>query len=82
MASPTEVELAPTFYDWQSNMGQRNFTAVWPDGYAVVAYTQSLEEGSMADRGTGLSVYDPATGEWEFTETHADRRMDIHRRSC
>lgn len=68
MASPSETELAPTFYDWQTNQGPRNFTAVWPDGYAVVAYTQSLEEGSMSDRGTGLSIFDPATGEWTFTE--------------
>ncbi len=68
MASPSETELSPTYYDWQSNMGARNFTAVWPDGYAVVAYTFSLEEGSMSDRGTGLSIYDPATGEWTYTE--------------
>ena len=68
MSAPSETELSPTYYDWQSNMGARNFTAVWPDGYAVVAYTFSLEEGSMNDRGTGLSIYDPATGEWSYTE--------------
>ncbi len=68
MASPTETELSPTYYDWQSNMGARNFTAVWPDGYAVVAYTFSLDDNTMPDRGTGLSIYDPATGEWTFTE--------------
>ena len=72
MASPSETELSPTYYDWQSNMGARNFTAVWPDGYAVVAYTFSLEEGSMSDRGTGLSIYDPATGEWTYTETRVE----------
>lgn len=72
MAAPTEVELSPTYYDWQSNMGPRNFTAVWPDGYAVVAYTFSLEEGGMADRGTGLSIFDPATGEWTYEQTRVE----------
>ena len=67
MANPIETELAQTYYDWQSNMGPRNFTAVWPDGYAVACYTQALST-DMADRGTGLSIYDPATGEWTFTD--------------
>lgn len=67
IANPIETELAQTYYDWQSNMGSRNFTAVWPDGYAVACYTQALSTG-MADRGTGLSIYDPATGEWTFTD--------------
>ncbi len=67
MLNPIETELAQTYYDWQSNMGPRNFTAVWPDGYAVVCYTQALST-DFADRGTGLSIYDPATGEWTFTE--------------
>lgn len=67
MSSPEETELGQTYYDWQTNSGPRNFVAVWPDGYAVVAYTQSVTD-DMADRGTGLSIYDPATGEWSFTE--------------
>ena len=65
--TPQEEELSFTAYDWQSNMGARNYTAVWPDGYAVMCYTQSPDE-TFADRGTGLSIWDPAVGEWEFTD--------------
>lgn len=67
MMNPIETELAQTYYDWQSNMGPRNFTAVWPDGYAVVCYTQAVTT-DFSDRGTGLSIYDPATGEWSITD--------------
>lgn len=69
--SSEEVELSQTYYDWQSNMGPRNFTAVWPDGFAVMCYTQSTNQAS-SDRGTGLAIWDPAVGEWEFTESHAE----------
>jgi len=71
LTSAEEVELSQTYYDWQSNMGARNFTAVWPDGFAVMCYTQSTNQNST-DRGTGLAIWDPAVGEWEFTESHAE----------
>lgn len=71
MTAPEEEELSQTFYDWQSNMGPRNYTAVWPDGFAVMCYTQSTNS-SHSDRGTGLAIWDPAVGEWEFTESHAE----------
>lgn len=69
--SDEAVELSPTTYDWQSNMGPRNFTAVWPDGFAVMCYTQATD-GSFSDRGTGLAIWDPAVGEWEFTESRVE----------
>lgn len=65
------IELSQTFYDWQSNAGARNFTAVWPDGFAVMCYTQATNT-SYSDRGTGLSIWDPAVGEWEFTEARVE----------
>lgn len=72
IAVPDEaVELSPTTYDWQSNMAARNFTAVWPDGFAVMCYTQATDE-AYSDRGTGLAIWDPAVGEWEFTETRVE----------
>ena len=71
MTAPTETELSQTYYDWQSNAGARNFTAVWPDGYAVMCYTQSLSTG-LADRGTGLAIWDPAVGEWEYTSARVE----------
>lgn len=71
MTSAEEFELSQTYYDWQSNMGARNFTAVWPDGFAVMCYTQSTDEAS-SDRGTGLAIWDPAVGEWEYTESRVE----------
>ena len=71
MTTPEEEELSQTFYDWQSNMGARNFTAVWPDGFAVMCFTQATDDG-YSDRGTGLLIWDPAVGEWEYTESHAE----------
>ena len=71
MTSPEETELSQTFYDWQSNMGARNFTAVWPDGYAVMCYTQATD-AAYSDRGTGLAIFDPAVGEWEYTESRVE----------
>ena len=71
MTAPEETELSFTAYDWQSNAAARNFTAVWPDGFAVMCYTQATNQ-SYSDRGTGLAIWDPAVGEWEFTETHAE----------
>ena len=68
MTAPEEEELSFSSYDWQSNASARNFTAVWPDGFAVMCYTQATAQ-NYSDRGTGLSIYDPATGTWEFTET-------------
>ena len=75
MISAEETELSQTYYDWQSNMGPRNYTAVWPDGFAVMCYTQSTEAGgttSFTDRGTGLAIYDPAVGEWEYTDARVE----------
>lgn len=67
VANPVETELYQTYYDWQTNTGPRNFTALWPDGYAVVATTVAVK-GDFSDRGTGLSIFDPAIGEWTWTE--------------
>lgn len=64
---PEEVELNYTTYDWQTNAAQRNFTAVWPDGFAVMCYTMATTD-DFSDRGTGLAIWDPAVGEWEYTE--------------
>ena len=68
MTAPEEEELSFSSYDWQSNASARNFTAVWPDGFAVMCYTQATTQ-TYTDRGTGLAVYDPATGVWDFSET-------------
>ena len=65
------TELAYTTYDWQSNMGPRNYVAVWPDGFAVMCYTLATDN-SFSDRGTGLAWYDPATDEWNYNETRAE----------
>lgn len=71
MTNPEITELAYSTYDWQSNMGARNFTAVWPDGFAVMCYTLATDQ-SFSDRGTGLAWFDPAVGEWEFNEGRAE----------
>ena len=65
------IEMSQSYYDWQSNMGPRNYVAVWPDGYAVMCYTQATN-ASYSDRGTGLAIWDPAVGSWEFTETRVE----------
>jgi hypothetical protein len=65
------IELSYTTYDWQSNMGARNYTAIWPDGYAVMCYTLATD-ATYSDRGTGLAIFDPAVGEWEYTETRVE----------
>ncbi len=69
--APEETELSYTTYDWQSNQGPRNFTAVWPDGFAVMCYTQATSS-TYADRGTGLAIWDPAVGEWEYTDERVE----------
>lgn len=71
MTAPEETELAFTAYDWQSNAGPRNFTAVWPDGFAVMAYTLATQ-ATFGDRGTGLAWFDPAVGEWGFNDTRSE----------
>ena len=71
MTAPEEEELSQTYYDWQSNMGARNYTAVWPDGFAVMCFTQSTNT-SHSDRGTGLAIWDPAVGEWEYTDVRVE----------
>ena len=71
ITAPEETELGMTSYDWQTNHAARNFTAVWPDGYAVMCYTQSTT-ANYSNRGTGLAIWDPAVGEWEFTEQRVE----------
>lgn len=71
LAAESETELSQSYYDWQSNAAKRNFTAVWPDGYAVMCYTQSMDE-NYTTRGTGLAIWDPAVGEWEYTENRVE----------
>lgn len=71
MTAPEETELSFSAYDWQSNASARNFTAVWPDGFAVMCYTQATDQ-NYSDRGTGLAIWDPAVGEWEFTESRVE----------
>ena len=71
MTAPTMTDLSFTAYDWQSNMGARNFTAVWPDGFAVMCFTQ-MTTTAGTDRGTGLAIWDPAVGEWEFTDARVE----------
>ena len=71
MTAPEEEELSFSAYDWQSNAAARNFTAVWPDGFAVMCYTQATDQ-NYSDRGTGLAIYDPAAGEWEFSEQRVE----------
>lgn len=61
------IDLGQTYYDWQSNMGPRNCVVSWPDGFAAMAWTTSTDV-SYADRGTGISTFDPATGEWTYSE--------------
>lgn len=69
--NPEITELSYTTYDWQSNMAARNFTAVWPDGFAVMCYTQA-SDNTYSDRGTGLAIWDPEVGEWEYTENRVE----------
>ena len=70
---PVVEDLSYTTYDWQSNMAARNFVAVWPDGYAVMCYTQSTDAStSFSDRGTGLAIWDPEVGEWEYTDARVE----------
>ncbi len=71
MTTPEQTELAFTAYDWQSNAGPRNYTAVWPDGFAVMCYTLATDQ-SFSDRGTGLAWFDPAVGEWQFNEGRSE----------
>lgn len=71
ITSAEETELSFSSYDWQTNAAARNFVAVWPDGFAVTCYTQATAQ-NYSDRGTGLAIWDPAVGEWEFTESHAE----------
>lgn len=61
------IEIGQSYYDWQSNMGPRNTTAVWPDGFAAMCWTTSTET-TYTDRGTGIATFDPATGEWTASE--------------
>lgn len=71
MVAPEVTELAYSTYDWQTNAGARNYTAVWPDGFAVMCYTLASTT-DYSDRGTGLAWFDPAVGEWEFNELRAE----------
>lgn len=71
MMAPEEIELGMTVYDWQTNHGARNQTVAWEDGFAAVCWTHANETG-LADRGTGISYYDPATGEWSYCEHRAE----------
>ena len=67
MLVPEEIELGFTTYDWQTNAGMRNQTAVWEDGFAAVCWT-TASNASFTDRGTGISCFDPSTGEWSYSE--------------
>ena len=69
--APEETELSFTLYDWQTNAAARNFTAVWPDGFAVMCFTQATVSG-YTDRGTGLAIWDPEVGEWEYTDSRVE----------
>ena len=71
MVAPEETQLSFASYDWQTNAGSRTTRAVWPDGYAVICYTMATDDG-YTDRGTGLAIWDPAVGEWEFTEERVE----------
>ena len=68
---PEAEDLNYSTYDWQTNAGPRNYVAVWPDGYAVMALTLATET-NFSDRGTGLAWYDPAVGSWSFKATRAE----------
>lgn len=61
------IDIGQTYYDWQSNMASRNFTAVWPDGFAAMAWTTSTQT-DFSDRGTGIATFDPTTGKWSYCE--------------
>ena len=71
MMAPEETELGMTIYDWQTNAAARNQTVAWEDGFAAVCWTHANETG-LADRGTGISYYDPATDEWSYCEQRAE----------
>ena len=71
MTAPEETELSYSTYDWQTNAASRNFVVTWPDGFAVMCFTQATE-AAFGDRGTGLLIWDPAVGEWEFTESRVE----------
>ena len=66
-----QEELDYSTYDWQSNDAQRSWTIVWPDGKVSFAYTIATTD-NYSDRGTGISTYNPSTGEW----SHCDGRVE------
>lgn len=67
MLAPEEIELSYTTYDWQTNAGMRNQTVAWEDGFAAACWTTS-SNSTFTDRGTGISCFNPATGEWSYSE--------------
>ena len=71
MMAPEEIELGMTVYDWQTNAAARNQTVAWEDGFAAVCWTHANNTG-LADRGTGISYYNPATDEWSYCEQRAE----------
>lgn len=66
--APEEEFLPYLVNDWWTGGQQKNWTAVWPDGFAVNCFETGLDEANLADNGTGLAWFDPATGEWDYTD--------------
>lgn len=65
-ASMMEVPIGTSYYDLQSNSGIGRRMAVADDGtiYAVWTRGEGGSEPAFPNRGTGLNIYDPSTGEW------------------
>ncbi len=60
-----EVEVGQTFYDLQSNSSTPRRLASHTDGTRYATWTRGMESASgYPDRGTGLNILDPGTGEW------------------
>jgi hypothetical protein len=59
----SDGELDYTTYDWQTYVGPRTWTIVWPDGKVNFAYNVAYQEG-FSDLGTGIGTYDSTTDEW------------------
>ena len=77
---PDVTQLPFLVNDWWTGQQQKNWTAVWPDGFAVNCFEIGQDaSSSLADNGTGLAWYDPAIGEWDFnTERFQDEKATSH----
>ena len=73
MVREENLDLDYTTYDWQTNTAAKNWTMTFPDGSVGFTYTIATDE-SYSDRGTGIAIYNPNTGEWTTTGGKIENR--------